>query len=267
MGPVLFMLAVGTHRADLHPADAGKLQLPTVEALQVDAAILKERFCLRTHQRRHGLSDFIPHLITAQADAGADKRPNLFRRTSHFPYRFAHDPLRRSAPSRVYRGDDAGSLQQNGYTIRRKDHQRQLRLPGDQTVCHIIHRIKHIPFCVLSAHPDDLIRMLLVAEDKPVTADQLAQTPVVFPNVFRIVAAVQPQIQAGVDPAGNAASTVGEQVPCFAHSLSLPWQYLYFFPLPQGQGSLRPTFLALRTGCFFCPSPPTLATSLETRLR
>ena len=26
----------------------------------------------------------------------------------------------------------------------------------------------------------------------------------------------------------------------------LPWQLLYFFPLPQGQGSLRPTFGATR---------------------
>ena len=31
---------------------------------------------------------------------------------------------------------------------------------------------------------------------------------------------------------------------CFAafdHSYYAPWHFLYFFPLPQGQGSLRPT--------------------------
>ncbi len=32
--------------------------------------------------------------------------------------------------------------------------------------------------------------------------------------------------------------------------LSLPWQYVYFLPLPQGQGSLRPTLGVCRsTGC------------------
>jgi hypothetical protein len=27
-----------------------------------------------------------------------------------------------------------------------------------------------------------------------------------------------------------------------------PWHFLYFFPDPQGQGSLRPTFAPVRTG-------------------
>ena len=30
-----------------------------------------------------------------------------------------------------------------------------------------------------------------------------------------------------------------------------PWHFLYFLPLPQGQGSLRPTFSSVRwMGCF-----------------
>jgi hypothetical protein len=28
--------------------------------------------------------------------------------------------------------------------------------------------------------------------------------------------------------------------------LHAPWHFLYFFPLPQGQGSLRPTLLSAR---------------------
>jgi hypothetical protein len=33
-----------------------------------------------------------------------------------------------------------------------------------------------------------------------------------------------------------------------------PWQLLYFLPLPQGQGSLRPIFASTRIGCIlgFC---------------
>ena len=48
----------------------------------------------------------------------------------------------------------------------------------------------------------------------------------------------------------------------------LPQQFLYFLPLPQGQGSLRPIFCT-RRGCFFTvPSPPTLSpVALATRSR
>jgi hypothetical protein len=35
-----------------------------------------------------------------------------------------------------------------------------------------------------------------------------------------------------------------------------PQHFLYFLPLPQGQGALRPIFLSARfTGFFFCGSP------------
>src|SRR5467141_2773928 len=34
--------------------------------------------------------------------------------------------------------------------------------------------------------------------------------------------------------------------PSSAEPLHAPWHFLYFFPLPQGQGSLRPTLLSLR---------------------
>ena len=35
-----------------------------------------------------------------------------------------------------------------------------------------------------------------------------------------------------------------------APPVTLPQQFLYFFPLPQGHGSLRPTLAAARTGFF-----------------
>ena len=34
----------------------------------------------------------------------------------------------------------------------------------------------------------------------------------------------------------------------------LPWQFLYFLPDPQGQGSLRPTFFSTCTGMGFDPA-------------
>jgi hypothetical protein len=34
--------------------------------------------------------------------------------------------------------------------------------------------------------------------------------------------------------------------PSSAEPLHVPWHFLYFFPLPQGHGSLRPTFSSLR---------------------
>ena len=34
--------------------------------------------------------------------------------------------------------------------------------------------------------------------------------------------------------------------PSSAEPLYVPWHFLYFFPLPQGQGSLRPTLSSLR---------------------
>ena len=35
-----------------------------------------------------------------------------------------------------------------------------------------------------------------------------------------------------------------------------PWHFLYFFPLPQGQGSLRPTFLPSRRNVCTSSVPP-----------
>ena len=48
-----------------------------------------------------------------------------------------------------------------------------------------------------------------------------------------------------------------------------PQQFLYFLPLPQGQGSFRPILVTFR-GCFLgvVPSPPTFSTvALATRSR
>src|SRR3546814_2852171 len=34
-------------------------------------------------------------------------------------------------------------------------------------------------------------------------------------------------------------------------AIYFPWQFLYFFPLPQGQGSFRPILSPTLTGCVF----------------
>ena len=48
---------------------------------------------------------------------------------------------------------------------------------------------------------------------------------------------------------GEAESIGGSEPHDGAHSAaSRPWQFLYFLPLPQGQGSLRPTFFSTCTG-------------------
>ena len=49
----------------------------------------------------------------------------------------------------------------------------------------------------------------------------------------------------------------------------IPQHFLYFLPLPQGQGSLRPGFLPFLTGYFFTvPSAPALSpVTLATRSR
>ena len=62
----------------------------------------------------------------------------------------------------------------------------------------------------------------------------------------------------------NAPASIGTPVRFFIGNQSslssgnwpAPQHFLYFLPLPQGQGSLRPTFWAavLRTGCFFTVS-------------
>src|SRR5215831_6957773 len=49
-----------------------------------------------------------------------------------------------------------------------------------------------------------------------------------------------------------------------------PWHFLYFFPDPHGQGSLRPTFSSPRTTCCTCwvsPAPAMRACSSSRRLR
>src|SRR5574344_740592 len=52
--------------------------------------------------------------------------------------------------------------------------------------------------------------------------------------------------------------TTGSTVFCvllslFGYTSPLPWQFLYFLPLPQGHGSLRPTCFSTLTGAFgFC---------------
>src|SRR5207249_3181113 len=38
-----------------------------------------------------------------------------------------------------------------------------------------------------------------------------------------------------------------------------PWHFLYFFPLPHGHGSLRPTFGSSRFTCLTTSSPPVRA--------
>src|SRR5699024_3310145 len=104
-------------------------------------------------------------------------------------------------------------------------------------------------------------------------------------------APAEPQVQPAEDAAADAAGPGGEsmgqarqgqgvgrvvdQAVFFdvggegGHYFSLrPQHFLYFRPLPQGPGSLRPTFFTLR-GCFFRESsPPAFSPdSLATRSR
>ena len=46
---------------------------------------------------------------------------------------------------------------------------------------------------------------------------------------------------------------------CSSMSGSAPWHFLYFFPLPQGQGSLRPTLGSSRRTVLITSSPPVRA--------
>src|SRR5882762_10233609 len=47
-------------------------------------------------------------------------------------------------------------------------------------------------------------------------------------------------------------------IPLSPHAAA-PWHFLYFFPLPQGQGSLRPTFGSSRRTVLITSSPPVRA--------
>src|ERR1035441_6810144 len=62
-----------------------------------------------------------------------------------------------------------------------------------------------------------------------------------------------------------------DRFPTGAYSyFSAPWHFLYFFPLPQGQGSLRPTFSPVRRCAGWLASPPPdrlAASSSRTFLR
>src|SRR5699024_5359018 len=64
-------------------------------------------------------------------------------------------------------------------------------------------------------------------------------------------AAHQSQAQRrGGQPQGSPFHSISHVTPSLAaHSLR-PQHFLYFRPLPQGQGSLRPGFFCLCTGCF-----------------
>jgi hypothetical protein len=53
-----------------------------------------------------------------------------------------------------------------------------------------------------------------------------------------------------ISPCGTGNKRVKEQIRALSFSYAFaPQHFLYFFPDPQGQGSLRPTFAAPRTTC------------------
>ena len=66
---------------------------------------------------------------------------------------------------------------------------------------------------------------------------------------------VRPLCFCGTGRHGNGTRLAQIQPQTRHAQASLPWQFLYFFPLPHGQGSLRPT---LGTGA--SPSRPVSAT-------
>ena len=55
-------------------------------------------------------------------------------------------------------------------------------------------------------------------------------------------------------PDGRTTADTPRCRPAQNRQSNLPWQCLYFLPLPQGQGSLRPTFLSLRENVALAPS-------------
>ena len=69
---------------------------------------------------------------------------------------------------------------------------------------------------------ENFVRMLLPGHDKAVTAQFFSEKPIVFPDTGRIVIAVEPKIEAPVDPAGYAAQAVGKEMTRPAHSRSRP---------------------------------------------
>ena len=81
------------------------------------------------------------------------------------------------------------------------------------------------------------------------------------PFHFICAAGVNPALRQGFPAGKNLVRRLrGENAPCPLKPGStpppyLPQQFLYFFPLPQGQGSLRPIFWT-RRGCFFTVFPP-----------
>src|SRR5579875_3176987 len=56
--------------------------------------------------------------------------------------------------------------------------------------------------------------------------------------------------EAGAGRSSGGAEAVGDGGP------PAPWHFLYFLPLPQGQGSLRPIFSRRTTCCGFSITPP-----------
>src|SRR3990170_1151931 len=60
----------------------------------------------------------------------------------------------------------------------------------------------------------------------------------------------------------RAANNLLPSTTCYvlrAACYAAPWHFLYFLPLPQGQGSLRPTFGSSRLTCRMTSSPPVRA--------
>jgi hypothetical protein len=77
-----------------------------------------------------------------------------------------------------------------------------------------------------------------------------AHTPVLTPPA-RVEKPCTTTARRGQDLGGSENHAVYVLFLKLHHSSYIPQHFLYFLPLPQGQGSLRPTFLAdFLTGCF-----------------
>ena len=69
-----------------------------------------------------------------------------------------------------------------------------------------------------------------------------------------VLSVPQPRFRDRVETQSPRTATGGRHFKNLRESLSytpLPWHFLYFLPLPQGQGSFRPTFVSTFTGCGF----------------
>ena len=94
------------------------------------------------------------------------------------------------------------------------------------------------------------------------TATVLAKDPQGWPTVFRACAGKWRWVSSGRDLSPHDMVVLWPYGQ--SGTLHVPWHFLYFLPLPQGQGSLRPTLFSVRWAgaCAVIGSSPRFKVSL-----